>query len=129
MRAITIGVLSAITAVCWALAIFAQGDGMPQLLAIGLLSGIAAILVTLLSGPNVKSTAEIHDEMAAVVAKVWSSRDAVMPQSKGLSIMGRDGLSSYSTADEMIKWKKLFDEGVVSEEEYQDAVDKIMKRK
>lgn len=102
---------------------------MPQLLAIGLLSGIAAILVTLLSGPNVKSTAEIHDEMAAVVAKVWSSRDAVMPQSKGLSIMGRDGLSSYSTADEMIKWKKLFDEGVVSEEEYQDAVDKIMKRK
>ena len=36
-------------------------------------------------------------------------------------------MQSYSVADELSKWSKLRDEGVVSEQEFQDARNKILK--
>jgi hypothetical protein len=42
-------------------------------------------------------------------------------------IIRGENLRSYSVADELSKWAKLRDEGVVSEEEFQDARSKILR--
>ena len=40
---------------------------------------------------------------------------------KRTNILQREGLASYSVADELRKWKELRDEGAVTEDEYQAA--------
>jgi len=45
---------------------------------------------------------------------------------KKSKIIRTDNLKSYSVADELLKWTQLKDAGVVSEEEFQEARDKIM---
>lgn len=43
-------------------------------------------------------------------------------------IIKTDNLKTYSVADELLKWTQLRDAGVVSEEEFQEARDKIMSK-
>ena len=57
------------------------------------------------------------------------SADSSMPASRtgdGPSIMAREALAPYSTADELLKWKRLRDEGLVTDEEFSEARTKIM---
>jgi hypothetical protein len=77
----------------------------------------------------IKTNAEISDEIYNVVDRVKEKVTEMTPDRSGARIIGRDGLKSYSSADELLKWKKLLDEGVVSYDEYDDAVGKIMRRK
>ncbi|MEH6387431.1 MAG: hypothetical protein V7772_06085 [Pseudomonas profundi] len=44
------------------------------------------------------------------------------------AIIKTDGLKPYSVASELLKWTKLRESGVVSEEEFQEAREKILKR-
>jgi hypothetical protein len=42
------------------------------------------------------------------------------------NILGRDNLSSYSVADEMLKWNDLLEKGLVSKEEFEKVKIKLM---
>jgi len=42
------------------------------------------------------------------------------------NIVGRDNLSSYSVADEMLKWNDLLEKGLVTKEEFEKAKTKLM---
>ena len=44
-----------------------------------------------------------------------------------IKIIKGENLRSYSVADELSKWAKLRDEGVISEQEFQEARNKILK--
>ncbi|WP_180165040.1 SHOCT domain-containing protein [Acinetobacter sp. YH12049] len=57
----------------------------------------------------------------------WVEQNGIFSYKKdheSLSVFKMEKLKSYSVADELLKWKKLRDEGLVTEEEYE-----IMKRK
>ena len=45
----------------------------------------------------------------------------------GPSIMAREALAPYSTADELLKWSRLRDEGLITDEEFGEARNKILK--
>jgi hypothetical protein len=45
----------------------------------------------------------------------------------GQKIMSRDGLQTYSVADELAKWHALRGEGVIDEDEYQKARSRLLK--
>ncbi|PZT92470.1 SHOCT domain-containing protein [Sphingomonas sp.] len=59
-------------------------------------------------------------------AKQVSDRRNVRPSST--PIFKRDNLKTYSVADELAKWKKLRDEGVVTDEEYDEARQSLLNR-
>ncbi|MBU1668870.1 hypothetical protein KKC13_10675 [bacterium] len=42
------------------------------------------------------------------------------------NIVGRDNLSSYSVADEMLKWNALLEKGLITKEEFDKAKTKLM---
>lgn len=42
--------------------------------------------------------------------------------------MGRDNMASYSVADELLKWKKLNDDGVISNSEFDEMKKKLLQR-
>lgn len=44
-------------------------------------------------------------------------------------IIGRSNLTTYSVADELGKWQKLRDDGVVTEEEFNQSRDRLLNRK
>ncbi|MCH7630025.1 MAG: SHOCT domain-containing protein [Proteobacteria bacterium] len=46
----------------------------------------------------------------------------------GSPIVGRHGLTSYSVADELMKWNELRETGVVTEEEFGEARARLLKR-
>lgn len=46
----------------------------------------------------------------------------------GPTIMGRDGFTQYSVADEISKWNKLREDGLVTEDEFNAARDKLLNR-
>lgn len=43
-------------------------------------------------------------------------------------IIGRSGMKSYSVADELQKWSKLHDEGVVTDAEFDEARNRLLNR-
>lgn len=47
-------------------------------------------------------------------------------KSDSTNIVGRDNLSSYSVADEMLKWNDLLEKGLISKEEFAKAKNKLM---
>ncbi len=44
-------------------------------------------------------------------------------------IMGRDKLSSFSVADELIKWNDLLEKNLISQEEFNKAKQKLLNQK
>ena len=47
-------------------------------------------------------------------------------KSNSTNILGRDNLSSYSVADELLKWNNLLEKGLISQEEYEKAKAKLL---
>ncbi len=47
-------------------------------------------------------------------------------QENSTSIIGRDKLSSFSIADELLKWNNLLEKGLISKEEFEKAKEKLM---
>jgi hypothetical protein len=56
----------------------------------------------------------------AIIQKTFSNRK------KKQEIVGRSNATSFSIADELMKWTKLRDDGIVSEDEFQDARRNLM---
>lgn len=63
--------------------------------------------------------------------KNWIIKNGVFSDEKNIksdstNIVGRDNLSSYSVADEMLKWNDLLEKGLISKEEFANAKAKLM---
>ena len=61
----------------------------------------------------------------------WITKNGVFSDEKSskndsTSIVGRDNLSSYSVADEMLKWNALLEKGLITKEEFDKAKSKLM---
>ncbi len=48
--------------------------------------------------------------------------------SDGIEIIGNEKFKRYSVADELKKWGELRDEGYITEQEFQEAKDKLFSR-
>ncbi|VWX47974.1 SHOCT domain-containing protein [Novosphingobium sp. 9U] len=69
------------------------------------------------------------DAAADKVAKIASQGTTALKEKLRPSpIIGRSGLSSFSVADELAKWSKLRDEGVVTAAEFEEARARLLKR-
>lgn len=53
----------------------------------------------------------------------WKAKKTPPP-----SIIKREALASYSTADELQKWRTLYQDGAISRDQYHEARDKILSR-
>lgn len=49
------------------------------------------------------------------------STDSQSQRPRSLPVFKRESLNSFSVADELAKWAKLRDDGIVTEQEYVDA--------
>lgn len=63
--------------------------------------------------------------------KNWIIKNGIFSDEKNVksdstNIVGRDNLSSYSVADEMLKWNDLLEKGLISKEEFENAKNKLM---
>ena len=63
--------------------------------------------------------------------KNWIVKNGVFSDEKNVksdstNIVGRDNLSSYSVADEMLKWNDLLEKGLISKEEFEKAKAKLL---
>jgi len=63
--------------------------------------------------------------------KNWIIKNGIFSDEKNIksdstNIVGRDNLSSYSVADEMLKWNDLLEKGLISKEEFANAKAKLM---
>lgn len=61
----------------------------------------------------------------------WIIKNGVFSDEKSskndsTNIVGRDNLSSYSVADEMLKWNALLEKGLITKEEFDKAKSKLM---
>lgn len=61
----------------------------------------------------------------------WITKNGLFSDEKKLkndstNIVGRDNLSSYSVADEMLKWNSLLEKGLITKEEFDKAKTKLM---
>lgn len=61
----------------------------------------------------------------------WITKNGVFsdeksPKNDSTNIVGRDNLSSYSVADEMLKWNSLLEKGLITKEEFDKAKTKLM---
>ena len=61
----------------------------------------------------------------------WITKNGVFSDEKNskndsTNIVGRDNLSSYSVADEMLKWNDLLEKGLITKEEFEKAKTKLM---
>lgn len=52
--------------------------------------------------------------------------DEINLNNNSTNIVGRDNLSSYSVVDEMLKWNALLEKGLITEEEFIKAKEKIL---
>jgi hypothetical protein len=53
---------------------------------------------------------------------VWrAARSQKQMNTNNNRIIGRDSLTPYSIADELLKWSKLREDGLITEDEYQEA--------
>jgi len=52
--------------------------------------------------------------------------DETNSKNNSTNIVGRDNLSSYSVADEMLKWNSLLEKGLITKEEFDKAKIKLM---
>lgn len=62
---------------------------------------------------------------------VWQAARAVKKanaKTEEKRIIGRDSLTPYSVADELLKWSKLREDGLITEDEYQEARMKLLGR-
>ena len=63
--------------------------------------------------------------------KNWIIKNGVFSDEKdkkldSTNIVGRDNLSSYSVADEMLKWNDLLEKGLITQEEFEKAKAKLL---
>lgn len=63
--------------------------------------------------------------------KNWIIKNGIFSDEKNIksastNIVGRDNLSSYSVADEMLKWNDLLKKDLISKEEFEKAKNKLM---
>lgn len=72
-----------------------------------------------------KSTNAVAEEAVKLAARGVVAAKALAEPSP---IVGRSGLKTYSVADELSKWSKLHDEGVVSHKEFEEARDALLRR-
>jgi|GEM_PF-1235012 len=61
----------------------------------------------------------------------WITKNGVFSDEKNskndsTNIVGRDNLSSYSVADEMLKWNDLLEKGLITKEEFEKVKTKLM---
>lgn len=61
----------------------------------------------------------------------WITKNGVFSDEKNsksdsTNIVGRDNLSSYSVADEMLKWNDLLEKGLITKEEFDKAKTKLL---
>lgn len=55
--------------------------------------------------------------------------DAPKESKKQSAIIGRDNLSTFSVADELLKWNELLEKGLISKEEFETAKQKLLQQK
>jgi hypothetical protein len=61
---------------------------------------------------------------------VWrAARSHKKTTAKKSRIIGRDSLTPYSIADELLKWNKLREDGLITEDEYQEARMNLLNRR
>lgn len=60
---------------------------------------------------------------------VFQEKHEDVQKNSSIDIMGRDNMASYSVADELLKWKKLNDDGVISDSEFEDMKKKLLNTK
>jgi hypothetical protein len=70
---------------------------------------------------------QIHSEWVVNYGIFSDSKDNQDDGSTG--IMGRDKLSSFSVADELIKWNDLLEKKLVSQEEFDKVKQKLLNQK
>ena len=63
--------------------------------------------------------------------KNWIIKNGIFSDEKdkkadSTNIVGRDNLSSYSVADELLKWNDLLEKGLISKEEFTNAKAKLL---
>ncbi len=54
--------------------------------------------------------------------------DTPKESKKQSSIIGRNNLSSFSVADELLKWNELFEKGLITKEEFEIAKQKLLQQ-
>lgn len=64
----------------------------------------------------------------AVCKKCNHKTTIYKPLESEVEIIKNDKLKSYSVADELLKWAKLKEDGHISEQEFDDAKKKLLKR-
>lgn len=68
--------------------------------------------------------AEINTKLEDIAGSATTS---LKEMTRGSPIVGRHGLTTYSVADELMKWNELRENGVVSEEEFSEARARLLK--
>jgi len=61
-------------------------------------------------------------------AEDFANRERKSKKAPPPSIIKREALASYSTADELQKWRTLYQDGAISRDQYHEARDKILSR-
>lgn len=72
-----------------------------------------------------EATSVAAEEAGKLAARGYMAAKALAEPSP---IVGRSGLKTYSVADELAKWSKLREEGVVSQEEFEEARAALLRR-
>ncbi len=67
---------------------------------------------------------EQHKEW--ILENCMFSDKTVAKEDNSIEIMGRDKLSSFSIADELMKWKEMLDKGLITQDEFDKAKQKLL---
>ena len=105
------------------------GNGKINFIVSVILSGIALtylILIKTLFLNPLKSHSEWIEKNGIFSSKSKSSISQI--KTSDINIMKSEKLKQYSVADELLKWTKLKDGGHISEDEFNEAREKILKR-
>ena len=105
------------------------GNGKINFIVSVILSGIALtylILIKTLFLNPLKSHSEWIEKNGIFSSKSKSSISQL--KTSDINIMKSEKLKQYSVADELLKWTKLKDGGHISEDEFNEAREKILKR-
>ena len=96
-----------------------QNRNLFSALAIFFLSGIAALRFLWLE--------PLERQFDGIRAFLLTLRFPALPsRSKKQSIVSRDALHPFSVADELAKWKALYDQGVIDDDEYRQARSRLL---
>ncbi|OWQ98386.1 hypothetical protein CDQ91_07820 [Sphingopyxis witflariensis] len=82
--------------------------------------GLLAITAGIISLPWQRLVIDLN-KVKGVRLRAQKTRDSAQ-------IIGRDKLTSYSVADELQKWQKLHEDGVVTAEEFEQTKAKLLRR-